>query len=155
LCATILSAQCTDKLVNQVTPALFARYPDAAAMASADVAEVERMVQKTGFFRQKAKNLVACPQRIVMDHGGEGPRSMDALTRLPGVARKTANVVLGSAYGMNEGIAVDTHVTRLAQRLGLTKETEPPKIELALLDLIPRERWTTVGHQIIWHGRRV
>lgn len=155
LIATILSAQCTDKLVNQVTPALFARFPDAHALAQADLAEVERMVAKTGFFRMKARNIVGAAQALVMDHGGEVPRDMDALTKLPGVARKTGNVVLGSAYGMNEGIAVDTHVTRLSQRLGLTRETQPQKIEPVLLSLLPRERWTMLGHQIIWHGRRV
>lgn len=155
LVATILSAQCTDKLVNTVTPALFARFPDARAMARADVAEVERLVAKTGFFRQKAKNIVAASRALVEKHGGEVPRAMEALVKLPGVARKTANVVLGSAFGMNEGIAVDTHVTRLAQRLGLSAHDEPMKIEQDLLSLLPRERWTLIGHQIIWHGRRV
>lgn len=159
LVATILSAQCTDKLVNQVTPALFARFPDARAMAAADGAEVERLVSRTGFFRQKAKNIVAAARKIVAEHPelppGEVPRTMDALITLPGVARKTANVVLGSAYGMNEGIAVDTHVTRLAQRLGLSRESDPKKIEQDLLRILPREKWTQLGHQIIWHGRRV
>lgn len=157
LVATILSAQCTDKLVNQVTPALFARFPDAQAMAAADVVEVERLVSRTGFFRQKAKNIVAAAQKIVGEQlpPGEVPRTMDALITLPGVARKTANVVLGSAYGMNEGIAVDTHVTRLAQRLGLSRESDPKKIEQDLLRVLPREKWTQLGHQIIWHGRRV
>jgi endonuclease-3 len=155
LVATILSAQCTDKLVNTVTPALFAKYPDAAAMARADVADVERMVSRTGFFRQKAKNIVGSAQAIVERHGGEVPRSMDALTAMPGVARKTANVILGSAYGMNEGIAVDTHVTRLSGRLALSKHDDPKKIEQDLLKIFPRDHWTRVGHQLIWHGRRV
>lgn len=155
LVATILSAQCTDKLVNTVTPALFARFPDARAMAQADVAEVEQLVAKTGFFRQKAKNIVAASRALVEKHGGEVPREMAALIELPGVARKTGNVVLGSGYGMNEGIAVDTHVTRLAQRLGLSTHDEPVKIEQDLMSLLPRDRWTLVGHQIIWHGRRV
>lgn len=155
LVATILSAQCTDKLVNTVTPALFARFPDARAMAAADVEEVERLVSKTGFFRQKAKNIVGAARAIVEKHRGEVPRTMEALIELPGVARKTGNVVLGSGYGMNEGIAVDTHVMRLSQRLGLSAHDEPVKIEQDLLSLLPRERWTLVGHQIIWHGRRV
>jgi endonuclease-3 len=155
LVATILSAQSTDKMVNTVTPALFARFPDAAALAAADLGEVERLVARTGFFRQKAKNIVGAARLIAREHGGNVPRTMEALTTLPGVARKTANVVLGSAYGLNEGIAVDTHVTRLAGRLGLTRETDPVKIERDLLALLPRERWTQLGHQIIWHGRRV
>ena len=155
LVATILSAQSTDKLVNQVTPTLFARFPDAAAMAAADVEEVMRLCHSTGFFRQKSKNVVATAQQIMIEHGGEVPRTMEALTRLPGVARKTANVVLGSAYGMNEGIAVDTHVTRLSQRLGLSRNTQPEKIEQDLMKLLPRPAWTHIGHQIIWHGRRV
>jgi endonuclease-3 len=155
LVATILSAQSTDKLVNQVTPRLFARFPDAAAMAAADVEEVMQLCHSTGFFRQKSRNVVAAAQQIMIEHGGEVPRTMEALTRLPGVARKTANVVLGSAYGMNEGIAVDTHVTRLAQRLGLSRNTQPDKIEQDLMKLLPRAGWTHIGHQIIWHGRRV
>ena len=155
LVATILSAQCTDKLVNQVTPSLFARFPDAPAMAGADVAEVEKLVSRTGFFRVKARNIVATAQALMLDHAGEVPRSMDALINLPGVARKTGNVVLGTAYGMNEGIAVDTHVARLSARLGLSTETDPKKIEQDLLALLPRDKWTQLGHQIIWHGRRV
>ncbi len=155
LVATILSAQSTDKMVNSVTPALFARFPDAAALAAADPIEVEKLVASTGFFRQKTKNIIGAARLIAREFGGAVPRTMDELTRLPGVARKTANVVLGSAYGMNEGIAVDTHVTRLSARLGLTRETDPPKIEQDLLELFPRDRWTVLGHQIIWHGRRV
>jgi endonuclease-3 len=154
LVATILSAQSTDKTVNTITPALFARFPDAAALAAASLAEVETLVKSSGFFRQKAKNIVGAAQAIVHDHG-EVPRSMEALTRLPGVARKTANVVLGSAYHMEEGIAVDTHVTRLSGRLGLSRETDPVKIEQDLLAIFPREKWTQLGHQIIWHGRRL
>ncbi|MSP60171.1 MAG: endonuclease III [Myxococcales bacterium] len=155
LVATILSAQSTDKMVNAITPGLFTRFPDAAALAAADPAEVERLVARTGFFRQKAKNIVGSARLITTVHGGEVPRTMEALCTLPGVARKTANVVLGSAYGMNEGIAVDTHVTRLAGRLGLSRHTDPVKIERDLVGLFPRERWTQLGHQIIWHGRRV
>ncbi len=154
LVATILSAQSTDKTVNTITPALFARFPDAAALAAANIADVEALVKSSGFFRQKAKNIVGAAKAIVHDHG-EVPRSMEALTRLPGVARKTANVVLGSAYHMEEGIAVDTHVTRLSGRLGLTRETDPVKIEQDLLKIFPREKWTQLGHQIIWHGRRL
>jgi endonuclease III len=155
LVATILSAQSTDKMVNAVTPALFARFPDARAMAAADPAEVERLVSRTGFFRQKAKNIVGAARRIVAEYRAEVPKTMDDLVTLPGVARKTANVVLGSGFGMNEGIAVDTHVTRLSGRLGLSRETDPVKIERDLLALFPRDAWTRVGHQIIWHGRRV
>src|SRR6185436_7173596 len=124
-------------------------------MASANLGEVERRVARTGFFRQKAKNIVASAQAIMLDHGGAVPRTMEELIKLPGVARKTGNVVLGSGFGLSEGIAVDTHVTRLSQRLGLSRETEPLKIEQDLLALFPRERWTLLGHQIIWHGRRV
>ena len=159
LVATILSAQCTDKVVNTVTPPLFARFADAAALARADVGEVERLVARTGFFRQKAKNIVATAQRIVRDHpslpSGEVPRSMERLIELPGVARKTANVVLGTAYGMNEGFVVDTHIARIAGRLGLTREEDPKKIEQDLMRLMPKPLWTRLGHQIIWHGRRV
>ena len=155
LVATILSAQCTDKVVNTVTPALFARFADAAALAAADVGEVERLVARTGFFRQKAKNIVATARRLVEEDGGEVPREMARLVTLPGVARKTANVVLGTAYGMNEGFVVDTHIGRIAGRLGLTKEADPKKIEQDLMAVMPRALWTRLGHQIIWHGRRV
>ena len=155
LVATILSAQCTDQMVNSVTPALFARFPEVRALAAADVSEVERLVSRTGFFRNKAKNIVGAARAIVEHHGGEVPRTMAELIELPGVARKTGNVVLGSGYGMNEGIAVDTHVMRLSGRLGLSREEDPPAIEQDLLALFPRERWTLLGHQIIWHGRRV
>jgi endonuclease-3 len=155
LVATILSAQCTDKVVNTVTPKLFARYPDARALAAADPADVEPLVARTGFFRNKTKSILGAARALVEKYGGEVPRSMEALVELPGVARKTANVVLGTAFGMNEGIAVDTHVARLSGRLGLSKQTDPAKIERDLLALLPRERWTLLGHQIIWHGRRV
>ena len=154
LIATILSAQCTDVRVNMVTPALFARYPDALAFAEADIAELQKAIQSTGFFRNKAKNIQACCRKLVELHRGEVPRTMDALTHLDGVGRKTANVVLGNAFGINEGVVVDTHVSRLSQRLGLTREKTPEKIEAALARLVPRERWTLFSHWLIWHGRR-
>ncbi|HEU4630737.1 MAG TPA: endonuclease III [Gemmatimonadaceae bacterium] len=154
LVATILSAQCTDKRVNMVTPALFARYPDAAALAAAPLEEVEELVRTTGFFRSKAKNLVAMAAALVADHGGEVPADMDALVRLPGVGRKTANVILGNAFGRNEGVVVDTHVARLGARLGLTREEDPVKIEADLAALFPRDRWTMLSHLLIFHGRR-
>jgi endonuclease-3 len=153
--ATILSAQCTDKRVNLVTPALFARFPDAAALAAADQHEVEALIRSTGFFRNKAKNVIAMARALVDRHGGEVPRTMEQLTTLPGVGRKTANVILGNAFGLNEGIVVDTHVARLAARLGLTRETDPVKIEKALMPLFPRASWTMLSHLLIWHGRRV
>lgn len=155
LVATILSAQCTDARVNLVTPGFFQRWPDAAALAAARQADVEEVVRSTGFFRNKARNLVAMAQALVADHGGEVPRSMDALRVLPGVGRKTANVVLGNAFGLNEGITVDTHVTRLAGLLGLTRETDPVKIEQDLMRLVPRADWTLVSHLLIQHGRAV
>ena len=155
LCATILAAQSTDRMINTITPALFARYPDAHALAAADPDELERMVHKSGFFRQKAKNLRAMAQALVQRHGGEVPRTMEELVALPGVARKTANVVLGSAHGIDAGVVVDTHVTRLAARLGLTRETDPVKIERDLMAVLPQRAWTSFAHQLIWHGRRV
>lgn len=155
LCATILSAQCTDKRVNLVTPALFARYGTAALLAAATPAEIEPLVQTTGFFRNKAKNLVGAARVIMEDFGGELPQTMDQLLTLPGVARKTANVVLGSGFGQNAGFVVDTHVARLSQRLRLSREREPTKIERDLCRLLPRAKWTQLGHQLIWHGRRV
>jgi len=154
LVATVLSAQCTDKRVNLVTVDLFRRYPAAADYAQASQAELEEAVRSTGFYRNKAKNLRALAATLVEKHGGQVPASMEALTALPGVGRKTANVVLGNAFGLNEGIVVDTHVTRLSQRLGLTKETTPEKIEEELLKLVPREEWTLFSHWLIWHGRR-
>ncbi|GLC27138.1 endonuclease III [Roseisolibacter agri] len=155
LCATILSAQCTDKRVNLVTPALFARYPDARALADARQEDVEELVKSTGFFRNKAKNLIAMARALVADHDGQVPATMDALRVLPGVGRKTANVILGNAYGINEGVTVDTHVQRLSQRLGLTKESDPVKVEQALMPLFPRESWAMLSHLLIFHGRRV
>lgn len=155
LVATILSAQCTDERVNMVTPALFARYPDPAAMASAPREELERMIQSTGFYRAKAKNLQECCRKIVAEHGGQVPPSMDALVSLPGIGRKTANVVLGTAFGMPTGIVVDTHVARIARRLGLTTHNDPNKIELQLMQLVPQEEWIDFSHRLIHHGRRI
>ncbi len=154
LIATILSAQCTDVRVNMVTPALFARYPTAKAFADADIGELESMIQSTGFFRNKAKNIKACCQAIVEKHGGEVPGNLEDLVVLPGIGRKTANVVLGNAFDV-PGITVDTHVHRLSQRLGLTKKDDPVKIELDLMDLIPRSEWTDFSHRMIFHGRQV
>ena len=155
LCATILSAQCTDERVNRVTPVLFRRYPDARAMAEAELPDLEEVIRSTGFFRQKAKNLRATAEALLAAHGGELPRTLAALTALPGVARKTASVVLGTAFGLAEGIVVDTHVQRLAMRLGLTRATDVRKIEEDLMLVIPRTRWIRFSHQVIWHGRRV
>jgi endonuclease III len=154
LVATILSAQCTDERVNLTTPALFARYPDAAAFAGADVKELEALIRSTGFYRMKAKAIRSCCGDIVAKHGGEVPRTLEALTALRGVGRKTANVVLGNAYGI-PGLVVDTHVTRLANRLGLTRERDAVKIEFALMPLVPREDWTRFSHWLILHGRGV
>ena len=153
LIATVLSAQCTDKRVNLVTESLFARYRTAADFAQVSQEELEEAVRSTGFFRNKAKNIRALAAALV-ECGGEVPADMDALTALPGVGRKTANVVLGNAFGLNEGVVVDTHVTRLAARLGLTKATAPEKIEEDLMRLVPREQWTNFSHWLIWHGRR-
>jgi endonuclease-3 len=155
LCATILSAQCTDKRVNMVTPALFARYPDATALAAAKPEELEEIIRSTGFFRSKAKSLIGMAQALVERHGGEVPDDMEALVVLPGVGRKTANVVLGDGFDRREGIVVDTHVTRVGNRLGLTKESDAVKIEQALLPLFPREQWTKISHLLIEHGRQV
>lgn len=153
--ATILSAQCTDRRVNMVTPAVFARYPDAAALASARQGDLEELVRSTGFYRNKAKNIIAMAQALVERHRGQVPRSMPALVALPGIGRKTANVILGNAFGMNEGIVVDTHVARLSARFGLTSQTDPVKIEQALMPLFPRDSWAMLSHLLIWHGRRV
>jgi endonuclease-3 len=155
LVATILSAQCTDVRVNLVTPALFARFPTATALAAASQDEVEALIRSTGFFRNKAKNLIAMAQALVEHHGAEVPASMDELGVLPGVGRKTANVVLGNAFGRNDGITVDTHVTRLAGLLGLTRHTDPLKIEQDLMAVVPRKDWTLVSHLLIHHGRAV
>jgi endonuclease-3 len=153
--ATILSAQCTDVRVNMVTPTLFARFPTARALSEADPAEVEEIIRSTGFFRNKTKSLIGMAKALVENHGGQVPDEMEELRVLPGVGRKTANVVLGNAFGKNEGITVDTHVARLSNLLGLTKESDPVKIEQDLMKLIPREDWTLVSHLLIWHGRRV
>jgi endonuclease-3 len=153
LCATILSAQCTDKRVNMVTPALFERYPDAEALAAADPADVEQIVRSTGFFREKTKSLIEMSQDIVERFGGRVPETMEELTTLRGVARKTANVILGTAFRKNEGVVVDTHVSRLARRLGWTQQKDPVKIERDLMELFPRDLWTVLGHTLILHGR--
>jgi endonuclease-3 len=155
LVGTILAAQSTDKIINTVTPALFARYPDATALAAAEPELLEQMVHSTGFFRMKAKHLLGMARAVVERHGGEIPQAMEALVALPGVARKTANVVLGTAFGKAEGIVVDTHVTRLSAKLGLTTETDPVKIEDDLQQLLPRSEWVTFPNRLIWHGRRV
>ncbi|MEO6525829.1 MAG: endonuclease III [Gemmatimonadaceae bacterium] len=155
LCATILSAQCTDKRVNMVTPSLFARYADAPALAAARQEDVEEIIRSTGFFRSKSKSLIGMASALVARHGGEVPASMEELVVLPGVGRKTANVILGNAFGRNDGIVVDTHVTRLSNRLALTTGTDAVKIERALLPLFPQERWTILSHLLIEHGRQV
>lgn len=155
LVATVLAAQCTDARVNTVTPEFFRRWPDPASLARADVAQVEAVVHSTGFFRQKAKNLVAAARLMAERHGGAVPDSMATLTTLPGVARKTANIVLSNALGKNEGIAVDTHVRRLAFRLGLTVSTNPIIIERDMMLLLPREDWGIVNHLLVLHGRAV
>ena len=153
--ATILSAQCTDKRVNLVTPALFARYSHAAALADADQADVEDLIRTTGFFRNKARSLIGMAAGLVERHGGNVPADMDALVRLPGVGRKTANVILGNAFGRNDGVVVDTHVTRVSNRLGLVASTDAVKIEQVLMPLFPQERWTIISHLFIEHGRQV
>jgi len=158
LIATILSAQCTDEAVNKATPALFAAYPDPAAMAQADVADLERLVKTCGFYRTKAKNLLATAQLLMDDFHGEVPRTIAEITRLPGAARKTANVVLGNAYGINEGMVVDTRIGRLSVRLGLTEQTDTKnakKIEPDLMARFPRDTWTQLAHLFIAHGRAV
>jgi len=155
LIATILSAQCTDRKVNEVTPALFARWPDAESLSDADPSELQRLIRPTGFFRIKARNIQATARTLVAQHGGDVPRTMEDLVRLPGVARKTASVVLGTAFGLAEGVVVDTHVTRLSRRLRLTKEQEPETIERDLMQKVPRAQWIALGHRLIWHGRRV
>jgi len=154
LVATILSAQCTDKRVNVVTTGLFKKYRSAADYAKANPAELEQDIKTTGFFRNKAKNIQACCRKLVERYGGQVPQSMEELTHLDGVGRKTANVVLGNAFGIQEGIVVDTHVTRLSHRLGLTRQNGPEKIEQELIKFVPRELWTLFSHWLIWHGRR-
>jgi endonuclease-3 len=155
VCATILSAQCTDDRVNMVTPALFKKYPTPEAMAKAPLPRLEALIRTTGFFRQKAKSLKGTATMIVRDFGGEVPRTLAALVTLPGVARKTAGVVLGTAYGLAENVVVDTHVQRLAMRLGLTRSSDVKAIEQDLMKVIPQGSWIRFSHQIIWHGRRV
>jgi endonuclease III len=155
LVATILSAQCTDKRVNMVTPGLFRAYPNAEDLASAKPEDLEDMIRSTGFFRNKTKSLLGMSAAVVERHGGEVPRTMEELVKLPGVGRKTANVVLGNAFATNEGVVVDTHVGRLAIRLGLTNETDPVKVEQTLMKLFPREDWALLSHLLIFHGRRV
>ena len=154
LVATILSAQCTDKRVNIVTAELFKKYRSAADYANAPLAELEQAIKTTGFFRNKAKNIQACCRKLVEHHGGKVPRTMEELTQLDGVGRKTANVVLGNAFGINVGVVVDTHVARLSHRLGLTRQKTPEKIERDLMSLVPQEQWTLFSHWLIWHGRR-
>ena len=155
LVATILSAQTTDVRVNLVTPKLFSRYPNAAALARARQADVEAIIKSTGFFRNKARSIIGMAQAVVADHGGKVPGTMAELLTLPGVGRKTANVVLGNAFGLNEGVVVDTHVARLSKLLGLTRQTDPVKIEQALMKLFPRDDWALLSHLLIFHGRRV
>jgi endonuclease-3 len=155
LCATILSAQCTDARVNLVTPRLFARYPTPFELARARASDVEEIIKSTGFFRNKARSLIGMAQAVVADHGGEIPRTMEELRRLPGVGRKTANVILGNAYQINEGVTVDTHVGRLSRLLGLSPEEDPVKIERHLMKLFPQDDWALLSHLLIFHGRQV
>lgn len=154
LIATILSAQCTDVRVNLVTPALFKRFPNASTYASAKVKEIEELVHSTGFYHNKAQNIKKCCQQLCELYQGEVPQTLAQLHALAGVGRKTANVVLGNVFGINEGVVVDTHVSRLSQRLGLTRKKDPIQIERLLMRLIPREKWTLFPHLLIWHGRK-
>jgi len=153
--ATVLSAQSTDVMVNQVTPELFRRWPTPEKLAHAKPADVEKTIGRLGFFRQKTKSIVGLSERLVEDHGGEVPRTLDELVKLPGVGRKTANVVLGVAFGAPEGVVVDTHVQRISQRLGFTKHAEPGDIEQDLMRTFPRADWDAIGHVLIFHGRRI
>ncbi len=155
LIATILSAQCTDKRVNMVTPMVFRSFPTAQSLADANPDQLEEMIKSTGFFRNKTKSLIALGKALVERHQGEVPDSMDLLVKLPGVGRKTANVILGNAFQRNEGVVVDTHVGRLSVRLGLTKQTDPVKVEQDLMELFPRDEWAMLAHVLIFHGRRV
>ncbi|MBI4444630.1 MAG: endonuclease III [Acidobacteria bacterium] len=155
LVATILSAQCTDERVNKVTPEVFKRYPSSRTLAQAKPSELEGLIRSTGFFRNKARNLIAAAQKLVRQFKGRIPRRMDDLLELPGVARKTANVVLGTAFRIPSGIVVDTHVSRVAQRLGLTAQTQPEKIERDLMEKIPQDQWIDFSHRLIHHGRRI
>ncbi len=154
LIATILSAQCTDVRVNMVTPGLFARFRDASAFATARLSEIENLIRSTGFFRNKAKNIQTLCKILVAEHGGKVPNNLDALTKLPGVGRKTANVVLGNGFNI-PGITVDTHVGRLSRRMGFTKHLDPVKVELDLMEIWPKKDWTLYSHRMIFHGRNV
>lgn len=153
--ATVLSAQCTDKRVNIVTPVLFAKYPGPDELAAAPVGDVEEVIRSTGFFRNKAKSITGLARAVMEHHSGVLPQTMDELFVLPGIGRKTANVILGNAFGKNEGVVVDTHIGRLSKLLGLTRQTDPVKVEKALIALFPRASWTMLAHLLIWHGRRV
>lgn len=155
LAATILSAQCTDERVNATTPALFARYPDAASLSVAQQADIEAIVKPLGFFRAKAANLIGMAQGLVGDHGGNVPSDLESLVQLPGVGRKTANVVLGSWFGLSSGVVVDTHVKRITRLLGLTEKATPEQIELELMDLLPQTEWVNYSHRVIHHGRAI
>jgi endonuclease-3 len=155
LISTILSAQCTDVRVNQVTEKLYKKYPDARTFAGANPAELEQEIRPTGFFRNKTKSVIGASKAVVEKFGGQVPRTMEEMLSLPGVARKTANVVLGTAYGIPSGVVVDTHVQRLANRLELTKNQDPKKIEQDLMSILPQDKWIQFSHQLIWHGRRV
>jgi len=155
LVATILSAQCTDERVNKVTPALFARFPDAPSLATADLSELENLIHSTGFYRNKAKNIQGACQKIIKEFAGEVPQSMEELLTLPGVARKTANVVLAHAFKIIVGVTVDTHVKRISQRLGLTKQTDPRHIEQDLMKLLPQREWENFSIHLIYHGRAI
>jgi endonuclease-3 len=155
LVATILSAQCTDERVNQVTRTLFRKYTSPEAFACANPRELQQDIRSTGFFRNKTKSIMGASKKIIEEYGGQVPRTMEEMLKLPGVARKTANVVLGTAYGIPSGIVVDTHVLRLANRLDLTRNKDPKKVEQDLLRIIPQEKWILFSHQLIWHGRRV
>jgi endonuclease III len=155
LISTILSAQCTDVRVNQVTETLYKKYPNANAFAYANPAELEQDIRPTGFFRNKTKSIMGASKQIVEELHGEVPKSMEELLKLPGVARKTANVVLGTAFGIASGVVVDTHVLRVSRRLDLTKNADPKKVEQDLIKAIPKEKWILFSHQLIWHGRKV
>ena len=155
LVATILSAQCTDERVNLVTQELFAKHPAAEDLAALSLPRLERLIKSTGFFRNKAKNIQACSRTLVEDYDGEVPQDMESLVQLPGVGRKTANVVLGTAFGMSSGVVVDTHVGRISRRLGLTEENDPVRAENDLMDCLPRKEWVLYSHRVIHHGRRV
>src|SRR5205809_395189 len=155
LVATILSAQCTDERVNKVTPELFAKYPAAEDFAALPQSVLEQEIRSTGFFRNKAKNLIGAAKKIVSDFRGQVPRTMEEMLTLPGVARKTANVVLGTAFGLPTGVVVDTHVLRLSRRLELTEHEDPKNVEQDLMKILPKDKWIQFSHQLIWHGRRV